>query len=119
MTIHFIVALAIIGLVLLQQSGAAAGSAFGGGGSQSVFGSRGSGSFLSRLTAICATTFFVASISLAYLANQMNQDESLFGDQPKSQVETLSTTGETPVFPEVEETPVAEKPAAIVDQIPE
>ena len=67
--LHVIVALAIIGMVLLQQGrGADAGAGFGGGGaSNTVFGARGTASFLSRTTAILAILFFSTSILLAYL----------------------------------------------------
>jgi len=57
--VHLIAAIAIVVLVLLQQGkGADMGAAFGGGSSQSVFGSRGSANFLSRTTGILATVFF-------------------------------------------------------------
>ena len=68
---HTLIALLIIVLVLLQRGkGADAGAAFGAGASGTVFGARGSGSFFSRATAICATAFFVTSLSLAYLSSQ-------------------------------------------------
>jgi len=66
---HVLVALAIIGLVLLQHGkGADMGSGFGGGASSSLFGATGSANFLSRATAILATVFFATSLGLAYLA---------------------------------------------------
>ena len=47
--VHVVIAVALVVLILLQQGkGAEAGAAFGGGASQTVFGSRGSGNFLSR-----------------------------------------------------------------------
>ncbi len=67
--LHVLIALAIIGLVLLQHGkGADMGSGFGGGASGSLFGATGSANFLSRTTAILATLFFVTSLGLAYLA---------------------------------------------------
>ncbi|NOX27907.1 MAG: preprotein translocase subunit SecG [Gammaproteobacteria bacterium] len=67
--IHVVIAIALVGLVLLQHGkGADAGAAFGSGASQTVFGSQGSGSFLTRTTAILATVFFVTSLMLAYLS---------------------------------------------------
>ena len=52
LVIHVLVAIGVIGLVLVQQGkGADAGAAFGGGASSTVFGSQGSGSFLTRATA--------------------------------------------------------------------
>lgn len=71
LVIHVLVAAAVIGLVLIQQGkGADAGAAFGGGASSTVFGSQGSGSFLTRATGILATIFFITSLSLAYLSTQ-------------------------------------------------
>ena len=68
--VHVVVALAIIGLVLLQHGkGADMGSGFGGGSSGSLFGATGSANFLSRTTAILATVFFLTSLGLAYLAS--------------------------------------------------
>lgn len=69
--IHVLIAIAVVGLVLLQHGkGADAGAAFGSGASQTVFGSQGSGSFLTRVTAILATVFFVTSLMLAYLSTE-------------------------------------------------
>jgi len=66
--IHLVTAIAIVVLVLLQQGkGADMGAAFGGGSSQSVFGSRGSANFLSRTTGILAAVFFATGLSLAYM----------------------------------------------------
>ena len=68
---HVIVALAIIGLVLLQHGkGADMGSGFGGGASSSLFGATGSANFLSRTTAVLATLFFILSLALAYVATK-------------------------------------------------
>lgn len=68
--VQLVASLSIIALVLMQHGkGADAGAAFGGGGgaSGSVFGSQGSGNFLSRSTAILATVFFINSLLLAWL----------------------------------------------------
>jgi preprotein translocase subunit SecG len=68
---HVVVALAIIGLVLLQHGkGADMGSGFGGGASSSLFGATGSANFLSRTTAVLATAFFLLSLALAYVATK-------------------------------------------------
>jgi len=69
--VHVVIAVALVGLVLIQQGkGADAGAAFGGGASQTVFGSQGSGSFLTRMTTLMAVVFFVTSFSLAIFAKQ-------------------------------------------------
>ena len=70
-----LIAIAIIALVLLQQgSGAQAGSGFGGGASATVFGARGSSSFLSKSTKWLAVAFFVISLGMAmYASRQANR----------------------------------------------
>jgi preprotein translocase subunit SecG len=79
--LHLLLALGLIGLILIQHGkGADAGAAFGSGASATVFGSRGSGSFLTRVTAIMATTFFLTSMALAYFAAQVGEPEGLMDD---------------------------------------
>lgn len=69
---HVLLSVALIVLILIQRGkGAEAGAAFGAGASGTVFGSAGSGSFLTRLTGVLATLFFATSLSLAYLAGQV------------------------------------------------
>ena len=66
--VQILVALGIIGLVLIQHGkGADAGAAFGGGASGTVFGSKGSGNFLTKLTTGLAAVFFANSLMLAWL----------------------------------------------------
>jgi preprotein translocase subunit SecG len=64
-------ALALAGLVLMQHGkGADVGAAFGSGGANTVFGSAGSASFLTKLTVWLAIGFFLVSFGLAYTAKQ-------------------------------------------------
>jgi len=75
LVIHMLTAVGIIGMVLLQQGkGADMGAAFGGGGgaSQSLFGARGSATFLSRATAILAAIFFATSLGLAVVYSRQS-----------------------------------------------
>ena len=75
---HVLLAASIIGLVLIQRGkGADAGAGFGAGASGTVFGARGSGSFLSRATAILATLFFLTSLGLSYLFSQQTAPSSV------------------------------------------
>ena len=70
LVIHSLVAVSIVALILLQQGkGADAGASFGGGASNTVFGSLGAAPFLTKLTAILAVVFFMTSLGLAVLAN--------------------------------------------------
>ena len=68
---HLLGALGVVALVLLQQGkGADAGASFGAGASNTVFGSQGSSTFLSKFTAILAAGFFMTSLGLGYFAKE-------------------------------------------------
>ncbi|MFT6371932.1 MAG: preprotein translocase subunit SecG [Gammaproteobacteria bacterium] len=76
--VQVILSVSLIVLVLMQHGkGADAGAAFGSGSSSTVFGSKGSGNFLTKTTAILATLFFVVCMSLAYLGSHRNDSGSL------------------------------------------
>jgi len=69
--VHLLIALAIIGLIMLQQGkGADVGASFGAGASQTLFGSAGSTNALTKATAWLVVLFFVTSFGLAMLATQ-------------------------------------------------
>ena len=87
LVVHVIAALSVIGLVLIQQGkGADMGSGFGGGASNTVFGSGGAGNFLTRLTTWIAIAFFVTSFGLAYVAKQRSE---LLTDQGIPQLQAI------------------------------
>jgi preprotein translocase subunit SecG len=70
LAVQMLSALAMIGLILVQQGkGADMGAAFGSGNSGSLFGASGGANFLSRTTAVLATVFFVTTLLLAYFGN--------------------------------------------------
>ena len=97
----------IVVLVLLQQGkGADMGAAFGGGGSsQSLFGSRGSATFLSRVTAILALIFFATALGLAYLHTQIGQSSiSVISQEemPLSAGDLPAAPAAVPEAPEIE-----------------
>jgi len=92
--IHVVATVSLVVLVLLQQGkGADLGAAFGSGASNTVFGSVGSASFLTKLTAGLALVFFITSLTLAYLANQQIKSGSEF-DIP----ELITSPSEQQVF---------------------
>ncbi|MCU1720668.1 MULTISPECIES: preprotein translocase subunit SecG [Pseudomonas] len=69
--LHLLGALGLVVLVLLQQGkGAEAGASFGAGASNTVFGSQGSATFLSKFTAILAASFFLTALGLGYFAKE-------------------------------------------------
>ncbi len=83
LVIHVLIAIALIALILLQQGkGADMGAAFGSGASATMFGARGSASFLSRVTASLATGFFITSMILAYFASQLSSPTSIMERVP-------------------------------------
>jgi preprotein translocase subunit SecG len=92
--IHVFIAICIVGLVLVQQGkGSAIGAAFGSGASQTMFGSRGSGSFLLKTTIAFVVIFFATSISLNYIASRaikQNQQVSLPVGLPDSSIAPVS-----------------------------
>lgn len=93
--IHVLLALAVIGLVLIQQGkGADAGAAFGSGSSGTVFGPAGSGSFLTRMTTMCATLFFVTSLGLAVMAaHRGGENPSIMDSAPAQQEAAAPASG--------------------------
>ena len=73
--VHVIVCIALIMIVLLQTGkGADMGAAFGGGGSQTLFGSTGASTFLSKATTGAAIIFMLTSLALAYLSSHRTAD---------------------------------------------
>ena len=77
-SLDVLIAAGLIGLVLSHQgTGASIGAAFGSGASSTVFGSRGSSSFFTRVITILAAVFFINSIVLAYLASNRPVAESI------------------------------------------
>ena len=81
--LHVLVSLIIIGLVLLQAGkGADIGSAFGGGGSQAVFGSMGTPTILGKITTVVAILFMITSFSLAKMSSQVKSVVPATGPAP-------------------------------------
>jgi preprotein translocase subunit SecG len=71
LVVHVLVAIAIVGLILLQQGkGSEMGASFGAGASQTLFGSDGSGNVLTKATSWLAVLFFCTSMGLAFVAKQ-------------------------------------------------
>ena len=121
------VALALIGLVLIQQGkGADAGASFGAGASQTVFGSAGSGNFLTKSSWLLAAIFFVICVALAYIAREKASggefdftsepeaavEQVIETDVPQYQEEPAETTGDVPAAPQA----AAEAGDAAVDK---
>jgi preprotein translocase subunit SecG len=115
LVVHLLVALAIIGLIMLQQGkGADMGASFGAGASQTLFGSDGSGNVLTKATAWLVTLFFASSFGLALLANQ----KSVVVDDLGLEIPPAVMEAEAPAALE-EELPVLEESMPAAEPIEE
>jgi preprotein translocase subunit SecG len=73
--LQIITAIGVITLVLIQQGkGADMGAAFGGGSSGGLFGAAGSANFLSRVTAVFATIFFLSTLGITFFSSTKSQN---------------------------------------------
>ena len=94
LVVHVCLAVALVGFVLIQRGkGADAGASFGGGASQTVFGSGGSGNFLTRT--ILATGFYLTSFGLAYIAKQKASGLDDLGLDIPAAEQSVNTQSET------------------------
>jgi|AntRauTorcE11897_2_1112592.scaffolds.fasta_scaffold00883_5 preprotein translocase subunit SecG len=74
--LHVVLAIGVVVLILLQQGkGAEAGASFGGGASNTVFGSLGPLGFMGKMTSILAAGFFATSLLLAFMATQQHSPD--------------------------------------------
>ncbi|TNF97973.1 MAG: preprotein translocase subunit SecG [Gammaproteobacteria bacterium] len=115
-----LLAMALIGLVMLQQGkGADAGAAFGSGASSTVFGAAGGASVLTKITTGLAIGFFIVNLALAYVAKQRVTEVVAPQKAPSSVVEKYTPAAEIPeVVEQNGEYPVSEVPQSSID-IPE
>ena len=85
--VHILVCVLMIMVILLQTGkGASMGAAFGGGSSQTVFGSAGPVGFLNKLTTVIAVVFMLTSLVLAFLAANPPTTKSLVDDVPQQEI---------------------------------
>ena len=115
--LHVIVCVFLVAVVLLQRGkGAQIGAVFGGGGGSTMFGSRGAGNFLTKLTTGAAIVYMVTSLSLSYLG--ITGGERLFED---GVIEEEAKAPERSPFEEVApaEKPSEDAPAEPAGEAPE
>lgn len=121
LAIQVLSAVALVGLILIQQGkGADMGASFGSGASQTVFGSGGSGNFLTRTTAILATIFFLSSLGMAYMAKQQAESQG----QVQFSVPVIESSNDMSIdvapvsnedLPAVEEAPFVEENIPVLE----
>ena len=81
--LHIVVCIALIMIVLLQTGkGADMGAAFGGGGSQTLFGSTGASTFLGKMTTVAAVVFMITSLVLAYSSSHRTGNSIMTETKP-------------------------------------
>ncbi len=111
--LHITVCIALIMIVLLQTGkGADMGAAFGGGSSQTLFGSTGASTFLGKATTVVAVVFMITSLWLAYSSTHKGGESIMMDTKPPVEQQAA------PVVPEksadtvpAPSQPVSEKPA--------
>lgn len=125
--ILLLVAIALVALILVQQGkGAGMGASFGAGASNTVFGSTGSGNFLTRSTWICVILFFGICLLIGYMQknhHSENADFSNLDDVPavESPVDVPVVTdndGEVPVVTDID-VPAVDADAKVEDKVEE
>ena len=108
--LHVIVCFFLVAVVLLQRGkGAQVGAVFGGGGGATMFGGRGAGNFLTKLTAGAAAIYMITSLSLSYLGIT-GAGERLFEDGVVEQ--EAAPEEEAPLFEDLGAVPLEEPGAA-------
>jgi len=108
--VHVIVCVALIMIVLLQTGkGADMGAAFGGGASQTLFGSTGASTFLSKATTGAAIIFMLTSLALAYLSSHRTAD-SIIQSAP-APVEQTAPESQSETAPQESSAPAQSAPA--------
>lgn len=81
--LHFIACFVLVGVVLLQRGkGADLGASLGGGSANTIFGSRGAGNFLTKITTASAITFMATSLTLSYYGYQASDIQLFDGTEP-------------------------------------
>jgi len=99
LVVHVALAIGVIGLVLIQHGkGAEAGAAFGSGASSTVFGARGSASFLTRVTTVMAFLFFLTSMTLFYMAAHREGGIASVTDLPGAQESAPAAESDLPAI---------------------
>jgi len=120
LVVQIVVSVSIIALVMLQQGkGADMGAGFGAGASGTVFGSRGSGSFFTRATAILAAVFFINCLLIASpLIRDNEKSANTVADQLEQQAVQMQEAEEADAIVNALENQQADTlPAATVDAV--
>jgi preprotein translocase subunit SecG len=117
-TLHFVVCFILIGVVLLQRGkGADLGASLGGGGANTIFGSRGAGNFLTRITTASAVIFMLTSLTLSYFGYKAS-DVQLFDQTEPFEVPVPGAPAEDGGGGELQEIAVEGDESGVLVEIP-
>ncbi len=98
LVVFLVVAIALVALILIQHGkGADMGASFGAGASNTVFGSSGSGNFLTRSTAVLAAIFFSVALALGYMTANQNKLAATSNSDIASQISSEQSAETPPV----------------------
>lgn len=115
--IFLFVALLLIGVILIQQGkGADVGASFGAGASNTVFGSSGSGSFLTRMTTGLVIVFFAIALALNYMVSHRDKSQDTVDDVFSSQEAATEVPAASAVSTPTGDVPAADMPAMIAPE---
>ncbi|OUS32902.1 preprotein translocase subunit SecG [Thalassotalea sp. 42_200_T64] len=102
-----LVAIILVGFILIQQGkGADMGASFGAGSSATIFGSSGSGNFMTKTTGILATLFFVLSLFLGNLTAQRTKQTEEWSNLGAEQTQSVTPATDVPQSEEQKESDV-------------
>lgn len=119
LVLHVLVGIGLITLILLQHGkGADAGAAFGSGASATVFGARGSATFLTKATAVLAVLFFSNSFFLNYLSANPTSPKSVIEEGKEDNLPTEIIENTIAPIEEKESEPPAEAPQSDLPALP-
>ena len=108
--VHVLLCVFMIFVILLQPGkDAGMGAALGGGAATSAFGGRGAVTFLSKLTAACATAFFLTSLGLSFVGVRASAAKGLVVETKPAPVQAPAVPGGAAV-PEAQKTTGADAP---------
>jgi len=114
--LHIMVCFVLIVVVLLQRGkGADIGAALGGGSSNTVFGGRGAGNFLTKITTASAIIFMATSLTLSYVSSEQSQLLD-FSDEPAIPSAPADATG---ALEETKPGATAEEASDLLQEIPQ
>ncbi|RYM69993.1 preprotein translocase subunit SecG [Serratia liquefaciens] len=100
LVIFLLISIGLVALIMLQQGkGADMGASFGAGASGTLFGSSGSGNFMTRMTAVLATLFFVISLILGNLSTNQSKKGSEWENLGKPVKSEQTTAPAAPTKP--------------------